>query len=186
MAVDILANRPVAVIALKDATWAEMGLDATNILVIYLADNPPYSWNPSRLVNSLSGIIKNQGYFIYSKVDLDLSEFVVPPLQDVDLLKDWVITNFASLNHTHPISDIIGLQDFLDTVKTYENVTETATSNFTILGRTYLQNAEVIDIKIDEIPFSDFSFDAQAGEIDFSNIGGIYSGSKIEILYRGL
>lgn len=136
MAFDILANKPTAAIALQTATWAEMGLDASNILIVYIADSPPYSWNPTRLVNSLSGVVKDQGYFIYAKIDLDVSAYFVPPLDDD--LKSWVIANFAGINHTHPISDIIDLQQDLDNLKITETFTTTTDYTYTLSANSVL------------------------------------------------
>jgi predicted esterase len=80
MAINIFGNQPNSVVAKTDATFFLMGLTVSNTEIVYLVGNPLKSWKPERLINGITGIENGKGYYIVPKIDLDLSNYFVPPV----------------------------------------------------------------------------------------------------------
>ncbi len=104
---NVFAGVPIAVIAIQTASFSSIGLNSSNITVIHRIGNPPQSWIPTRGINPISGFVDGDGYIIYATQNLDLTAYVVPPLpSELEEIENWVIANFALINHTHPVTDI--------------------------------------------------------------------------------
>lgn len=81
MANNVFGGRPNAVVAKETIDFVTAGLNNTNIEIIYECGDALKSWVPGRPINAISGFTAEQGYYMVPKIDLDLSAYVVPPLE---------------------------------------------------------------------------------------------------------
>jgi hypothetical protein len=80
---------PAACVCKKAATFAELGLDVTNIQIIFLVGDPLKSWKPGRTINGITAFEQGKGYYIIPKLTMDLSEYLTPPLGASDDAITW-------------------------------------------------------------------------------------------------
>lgn len=77
---NVPANVPTVVVARQTISFQAAGLDVTNTRIVYEVGSPIKSWAPDRQVNAISGFEAEKGYYLISKVDLDLRQFLIPPI----------------------------------------------------------------------------------------------------------
>jgi predicted esterase len=80
MANNIIGNIPNVGIAKATSTFTAMGLNTSNMYIVYEVRSPLYSWNPDRAINAINGIVAGRGYYIIPKIDMDLTTYFAPPL----------------------------------------------------------------------------------------------------------
>jgi hypothetical protein len=79
MANNILAG-PNSCTAKQTKTFAELGFNNTNTAIVYEVGGTLRSWVPGRVINAITGITANKGYYIIAKVDQDMSDYFTPPI----------------------------------------------------------------------------------------------------------
>lgn len=77
---NVPANVPTVVVARQTISFQAAGLDVTNTRIVYEVGAPIRSWAPDRQVNAISGFEAEKGYYLISKVDLDLRQLLIPPI----------------------------------------------------------------------------------------------------------
>jgi hypothetical protein len=76
---NILANIPAVAVAKQTISFADAGLNAGNMEIIFEVGAPLLSWRPNRTLNGVSGFTYDKGYYIVPKSDLNLSAILGPP-----------------------------------------------------------------------------------------------------------
>jgi hypothetical protein len=77
---NVFANIPAVVVVTEAVSFAAAGIDATNTRIIYEVGNPLKSFVPGRPINPITAFELDKGYYLIPKVNMDLSLYVVPPL----------------------------------------------------------------------------------------------------------
>jgi hypothetical protein len=77
---NLFVGKPNVVVALQDITFDEAGITSLNTSIIYKVDSPIKSYVPGRIINSINGFVFGQGYYVITKMDMDLSAFLAPPI----------------------------------------------------------------------------------------------------------
>lgn len=83
MANNIVGGAPNAVVCKQTVSFVTAGINNTNTEIIYLVDDPLKSYVPGRAINGISGFEENKGYYFVAKIDMDLTAYLVPPLDAV-------------------------------------------------------------------------------------------------------
>ncbi|HYH14140.1 MAG TPA: hypothetical protein VD794_02905 [Flavisolibacter sp.] len=83
MPINLFGLRANVAIAKETATFAEIGVDSTNMVVIYEVGNVIKSYKPNRTINPINGIEADKGYYIVPKVDLDLTQYFAATIGDI-------------------------------------------------------------------------------------------------------
>lgn len=83
---NVMANTPTVVVARTTISFQAAGLDVTNTRIVYEVGTPIRSWAPDRQVNAISGFEAEKGYYLISKVDMDLRSILIPPIDPGPLL----------------------------------------------------------------------------------------------------
>lgn len=76
---NVYANTPQVLVAIKNATMTEIGFDSSNLEIIYEVNADLKSYQPNRTINSFFNVHVDFGYYIITKVDMDLSTWFAPP-----------------------------------------------------------------------------------------------------------
>lgn len=74
------ANKPYSVVAKQSVSFAAAGINPTNTVIIYRVQGAYLSFRPERPINAIDSFVANIGYNIIPKIDIDLTEFLSPPL----------------------------------------------------------------------------------------------------------
>lgn len=82
MAINIFGGRANVLIGLVSATIESIGFDDTNVIQIFEVGNSLKSWIPGRPFNPLTTISPDKGYYIYAKIDMDLTDYFAPPTEE--------------------------------------------------------------------------------------------------------
>jgi hypothetical protein len=77
---NLVGNEPRIVVAKTDVSFLDAGLSTINTRVVYKVGPSLDSWRPERGINGITGFEKDQGYYVVAKEDMDLSAFLIPPL----------------------------------------------------------------------------------------------------------
>jgi hypothetical protein len=77
---NVFSNRAFAGIALQTVDFASVGFDASNLLYIYKVGDPYISYAPLNDINALSGFEMGEAYYGYALADMDLSDYLIPPI----------------------------------------------------------------------------------------------------------
>lgn len=80
MANNIFGERPNVVVAKQTISFASAGFTESNLRIIYLVGDAMQSFDPSRLINGISGFEAGKGYYIIPKIDMDITAIAVPPI----------------------------------------------------------------------------------------------------------
>jgi|GEM_PF-3315531 len=75
----LIAGKPSVCVSTQTVDFAAAGLNASNIFIVYLVDNPVKSWVPGRDINGINGFEEGKGYYVIPKIDYELNN-VIPPL----------------------------------------------------------------------------------------------------------
>lgn len=82
MAINVFGGRANVLIGLVSATIESIGFDDTNVIQIFEVGNSLKSWMPGRPFNPLTTISPDKGYYIYAKIDMDLTAYFAPPTEE--------------------------------------------------------------------------------------------------------
>lgn len=70
-----------AVVAKVDVLFSDTPLSAANTAIVFLiAGGTLLSYKPGRSINPITSMEVGSGYYIIAKTDIDLSDFVIPPI----------------------------------------------------------------------------------------------------------
>lgn len=81
MGINLIAGQPNVVVAKQTISFDLAGITAINTAVIFLVSNGELkSYVPGRVINGITGFVKNKGYYIVPLVDMDLQNWSLPPI----------------------------------------------------------------------------------------------------------
>src|SRR3954470_22302036 len=80
MANNIFGERPNVVVAKQTISFASAGFTESNLRIIYLVGDVMQSYDPSRVINGISGFEAGKGYYVIPKIDMDITTIAVPPV----------------------------------------------------------------------------------------------------------
>ena len=79
MATNVYGGRPTVVHAKVNISVVDTGINTSNTLKIYEVSDALRSYDPSRTLNQFSMFQAGRGYYFIAKLDMDLSEWLMPP-----------------------------------------------------------------------------------------------------------
>lgn len=77
---NVVKGVPQVVVCTQSATFEEVGITAENTTIIYEVGNHNKSYIPGRTLNAISGFTEGKGYYLISKLAIDLNGYLIPPL----------------------------------------------------------------------------------------------------------
>lgn len=81
MGINLIAGRPNVVVAKQTISFDLAGITAINTAVIFLVSSGELkSYVPGRLINGITGFVKDKGYYIVPLIDIDLQSWSLPPI----------------------------------------------------------------------------------------------------------
>ena len=98
MANNIFGNRPNVVVAKQTISFTDAGFTSINLYIIYMVGNPLLSYDPTRVINGITGFENGKGYYVIPKIDMDVSAYVVPPISGYIEPEDGTTGNTVYFN----------------------------------------------------------------------------------------
>lgn len=122
---NVFAGRPNVVVAKVNVSFQDAGITVDNTAIIYMVDAVLKSYRPERTINAITGFQADKGYYMVPKVDIDLSTFLVPPLDlpsvldplTVAYLAKTGITDAAIINKVDALSIFLRANNIIEDYK---------------------------------------------------------------------
>jgi len=84
MANNIFSGYPNVAIARQTISFESLSFTSSNIVIIYEVGEATKSYKPGNEINPITGFTEGKGYWIVSKVNMDLEDYLIPPIPVCD------------------------------------------------------------------------------------------------------